>query len=77
MTSCRHQHLMLIPAPKSRVRCRYCHLTISLQELAGGYCPECYDSSGKRRYDFEDVADVEADRTQYRCEDCGVMIDCE
>jgi hypothetical protein len=52
-------------------------LTISLQELAGGYCPECYDSSGKRRYDFEDVADVEADRTQYRCEDCGVMIDCE
>ena len=33
MTTCRHQHLFLLPPEKNRLRCRRCHLTITPDEL--------------------------------------------
>ena len=76
MDACTHHHLVLLPKPGNRLRCRHCHLTIKSDELSERYCPECFETSGKRRYDFEDVVDTTVNVTQYRCEDCGVIIDC-
>jgi hypothetical protein len=46
-----------------------------MEELSHRYCPECFEVSGKKQFDFEEVIDVKTDITQYRCEDCGAMID--
>lgn len=75
MTSCNHTALELIPGMKNRMRCRHCHLTIIVDELGDGYCPECFESHGKKRYEFEEVKAGERDITRYRCEDCGVVIE--
>ena len=77
MTACNHQNLTLIPQQTPRVRCRHCHLTIKAQELDAGYCPECYETIGRRRYDFDEVAGQEGGTTQYRCDGCGVIINCD
>lgn len=77
MTSCDHQNLTLIPQQTQRVRCRHCHLTMKAQELGAGYCPECYEASGRRRYDIDDVEAAEGGATQYRCDGCGVVINCD
>lgn len=77
MTSCDHQNLTLIPQQTQRVQCRHCHLTIKAQELGAGYCPECYETSGRRRYDFDEVELEEGGVTQYRCDSCGVIINCD
>lgn len=77
MSACRHLQLVLVRQQKNRLRCRHCHLTIHADELTSRYCPECFESSGKRQYDFDEVADAVDAITLYRCEDCGVMIEVE
>ncbi len=74
MLTCRHNRLLLLPTSGIRLQCRQCHLTISAEELDGGYCPECYDSTGVRQYDFTPVSDEDDTVARYRCEDCGVVI---
>ncbi len=73
MTRCRHHHLALLPEKSRRLRCRRCHLTIDADELQGGFCPECYEANGTRHNDFEVL--VSPQGTQYRCEQCGAVID--
>ena len=74
MTTCRHMNLVLLPVEKNKLRCRHCHLVITPEELQGGYCPECYEAYGQKRYDFEEI-EAENEKTRYRCEDCGVIIE--
>ena len=73
MSSCPHLNLLLLEAPAPRMRCRHCHLTIRADELDGGPCPECYETGGQKRYDFETLRPRDAG-VQYRCEDCGTLI---
>ena len=75
MESCAHRNLLLLPQPKNRLRCRHCHLTIKADDLQTRYCPECFETSNKKRFDFEEIAAATSDITHYRCEDCGVLID--
>jgi hypothetical protein len=72
MTLCRHHNLSLIPDAGLRLRCRHCHLSITVDELAGGCCPECFEQSGQRYKEFEEVATD--DITRYRCEECGIIV---
>ena len=74
MTSCNHDKLILLPVKKNRLRCRHCHLTIEADELGDGYCPECFETNGKKHYDFKEVETGEKGITRYRCEDCGATI---
>ena len=74
MKACKHTSLELIPERKSTVRCKRCHLTMSADELGDGYCPECFDSSGAKHYDFETVSTTASNVVRYRCEECGVII---
>jgi hypothetical protein len=76
MSSCKHGKLLLLKA-KSRKRCRHCRLTITADELGGGYCPECFETQGKKRYDFEDAIEEGTGNVGYRCEECGALIECE
>lgn len=76
MESCQHQNIVLLPRTRQKLRCRHCHLTIDPDELGGGCCPECQEVSGKRRYDFEKIDETEQQATRYRCEDCGIIIEC-
>jgi hypothetical protein len=73
MSACKHEQLALIPAAADRLRCRHCHLTIRADELDAGYCPECFEKSGKKRDDFEPVASI--DSVRYRCESCGAIVE--
>ena len=72
MSECRHLNLVLIAGDEARVRCQHCHLTIKRSELETRYCPECYESTGRKRADFEEVTG--SDGAEYRCEDCGAQI---
>jgi len=74
MISCAHRTLVLLPGEKARLRCRQCHLTIRSDELGSGYCPECYEADGTKRFEFEEVAASASDSARYRCEECGVII---
>ena len=74
MASCKHAALELIPERKSTLRCKHCHLTMPADELGDGYCPECFDSSGAKRYDFESLSNTSGNVVRYRCEECGVII---
>jgi hypothetical protein len=49
-------------------------LTLDSEELGDSYCPECFDRSGKRRYEFDEVETVDADVATYRCEECGAVV---
>jgi rubredoxin len=75
MTECNHSTLELLPERKKSVRCRHCHLTIIPDELPEGYCPECFENSGVKRYDFEDVVGAGSTAPRYRCEQCGVIFE--
>ncbi|MFP4071966.1 MAG: hypothetical protein ACLFTB_07935 [Desulfovibrionales bacterium] len=78
MPACFHKNLvLLVESKKALVRCRHCHLTISKDELGGGYCPECLERQGKRLADFDEVEHEPQPGTRYRCEDCGAVIECE
>lgn len=72
MSDCRHMHLLLLPENPGRLRCRRCHLTLTAEELQGGHCPECFETTGQRHYDFEPIETME--ETRYRCEQCGALI---
>ena len=74
MNDCRHTHLLLITENLTRLRCRHCHLTIKADELEDGYCPECYEKSGRKHTDFDEIIPPQADSVRYRCEDCGAML---
>lgn len=73
MSSCKHPCLLLLQ-PQPRKRCRHCGLTIRSDELAGGYCPECYAANGVKRYDFADDRALGRPHPGYRCEVCGTLI---
>ncbi|MEN6475968.1 MAG: hypothetical protein ABFD81_18280 [Syntrophaceae bacterium] len=75
MTSCRHLNLVVLPAGPEKMRCRHCHLTITADEIPGGYCPECFEVHGKKRFDFEKIDDRGQTKTRYRCETCGAIIE--
>lgn len=72
MNECRHLNLILMTGEEARIRCRHCHLTIKRSELEHRWCPECYERTGRKHSDFDEVADQET--AQYRCEDCGALI---
>ena len=46
-------------------------------ELGDGCCPECYESQGDRRYDFDEIDSEASGPARYRCEECGVIIESE
>lgn len=75
MSSCSHTTLTLLAERGERLRCKKCHLVISVDELGGGFCPECYERGGGRHYDFEAVAPAGQEITKYRCEQCGALIE--
>jgi len=74
MTVCQHATLELLPLRKRTLRCRHCHLTLAVEELGDDPCPECFERSGQRNYDFEEVETGAA--ATYRCEQCGVLVKC-
>jgi len=75
MSVCSHKVLTLMPPAQPRLRCRHCHLTISVSELGSGCCPECLEVNKRRTYDFEEISDSTAGLTRYRCEACGLIFD--
>jgi hypothetical protein len=52
-------------------------LTINARDLTARYCPECFETSKTKRYDFEDVVTPDSGVVRYRCEQCGAMIECQ
>ncbi len=74
MTLCSHLKLVLLPENESRLQCRYCHLTIKTDDLGEDYCPECFEISGRKQYNFKEIPAVETGTVKYRCEDCGIII---
>lgn len=74
MAACNHKTLELLPERKKRLRCRNCHLTIDGEDLADGYCPECFEISGEKHYDFEEMESLDAGIARYRCEECGAIV---
>jgi rubrerythrin len=78
MTSCTHLTLVLLPEKKNVLRCRHCHLTIKDDELREqGYCPECFEVQGRRRYDFDAIETEDKEKIRYQCEQCGIIIETE
>lgn len=76
MNTCKHRNLLLVTSSNDRIRCRHCHLTLRRDELKNRYCPECYDATGIKRFDFEEVVAAPSDKVQYRCEDCQITWFC-
>lgn len=74
MSTCKHTHIMVLQENAQRLRCRHCHLTIKMEELTDGYCPECFETEGRKRDDFETVNTPEGNKVRYRCEDCGAWL---
>ena len=74
MNACNHSTLELLPEKEKRVRCRCCHLTLPRKELEGGYCPECYETSGAKHYTFDEIDDPKESVSRYRCEQCGAIV---
>lgn len=73
MNACAHKKLVLLPEPQKRLRCRHCNLTISTDELGDGHCPECFEKTGCKRTDFEEIP-AKTVSAKYRCETCGAII---
>ena len=76
MSACQHSKLELMPSRKRTVRCRRCHLTLDAEELGEDACPECFESSGVRHYEFEEIEGPPGGGATYRCEECGVLVKC-
>ena len=74
MAECNHANLELLPPRKRALRCRQCHLTLAPQEAAEGHCPECFDRSGQRYRDFDELEAGGDGAGTYRCEACGVIV---
>lgn len=69
--------LELLPQTKNKLRCQHCHLTINVDELGEGYCPECFEIDGRKQYEFEEIAPVDREVSRYRCSECGIIIKSE
>ena len=76
MTHCSHKSLILLAPQGKKLRCRHCHLTIDEAELEDGHCPECYQVSGVKRRDFEQLESEDNGVVRYSCEKCGAIITC-
>jgi len=76
MTSCGHRTLLLLNPDSKRLRCRHCHLSIKEEDLKVRFCPECYEVYGKKRFDFEELEQKSTIIAKYRCEECGITIEC-
>lgn len=76
MPACGHTTLELLPARKRTLRCRHCHLTLDAAELGDGHCPECFERSGNRLFEFEELQTTGDGAVTYRCEECGVIVKC-
>ena len=74
MKPCNHGTLELLPERKKTLRCRHCHLTIAEEEVADGFCPECFAISGNKRYDFDEMVAAHGGIARYRCEQCGAIV---
>ena len=77
MDNCPHTKLTVINQSQQKLRCRHCHLTIDAVELAQSYCPECYETSGDKMFDFDAVASEDSNVMRYKCEDCGTLLEYE
>lgn len=77
MNPCTHTNLVQLPKSKKKLKCRHCQLIINDDELNNGCCPECYENTGDKWYDFDEIPDDASSHTQYRCEDCGIIIGSE
>jgi hypothetical protein len=75
MSACPHRQLVLVRDTHVRLRCRHCHLTIKAADLPARYCPECFETTHTKRYDFDEVVPVDSGIVYYRCEACGGMIE--
>lgn len=75
MDDCTHTNLTVLNDTQQKLRCRHCHLTIAADELPDEFCPECYEATGLKKYDFDAVEKTGSQTTRYRCEDCGILID--
>ena len=71
MSACPHLQLVLVRDTHARLRCRHCHLTIKAADLPTRYCPECFETTHTKRYDFDEVVPVDSGIVYYRCETCG------
>jgi transposase-like protein len=49
-------------------------LTIDGEDLGDGYCPECFETSGKKRYEFEEMETEGRGVARYKCEECGAIV---
>lgn len=74
MSECLHKNLALIKEISNKLRCTVCHLTLASEELENDYCPECYESTGKKQTGFEKLILDHGNISRYRCEDCGIII---
>lgn len=72
---CAHKTLQVLKPPEPRIRCLHCHLTLDRNDLADGCCPECIEVSGRRREAFEEVNAGQTSAPQYRCDECGILIE--
>lgn len=77
MDDCAHTNLTVLHDTRQKLRCRHCHLTITADELPDEFCPECYEATGYKNYDFDVVEKTGPQPTRYRCEECGMMIEDE
>jgi hypothetical protein len=75
MSACLHCQLVLVRETPARLRCRHCHLTLTAADLPGRYCPECFETTHTKRYDFDEVMLADSGRAPYRCEACGSLIE--
>ncbi len=76
MNSCKHEVITLLEPKKKKLCCRHCHLMISEDELGNGCCPECLDVHKVRRRDFKPVDEPDSETVRYRCESCGMVVEC-
>ena len=50
-------------------------MTIDADELSDSYCPECYEATGYKKFDFDPVSSTDTKTTRYRCEECGIVLE--
>lgn len=74
MKECPHLHLLILNQSPVRLQCRFCHLTLKRDELDRGYCPECFETTGKKHDDFDEIVLPGEGTVNYRCEDCGIIL---
>lgn len=77
MATCEHKNLVLIKKPEKKLRCRHCYLSIAPEELESDFCPECFETDGIKRREFDEISEEKGKADSYRCESCGELIESE